>query len=1609
MSRISTYEVVPVPKLADKLIGTSVGGVIEDITYNFTLLELLNLFLPNIPANNLQGVLDYGNTATQDIVLYGTIYTTNLEVTNTATLLDSYLNGDTHILGALYDVNGLQGTANQVLTSTGTGVEWVTLPPIFTPNLQQVLAVGNTANLDIILSANIVALDINVDTATVNNNITIDGTITDGYSSVGTLNQVLSSTGTEVKWVNLPVYSATSPLFFNNITGVFSIQKADGTHDGYLSSADWITFDGKQNAGNYITALTGEATATGPGSVAITLSNPAVTGKVLTGLNVTGGSISAADSILTAFGKVQGQLNGLVGGVFFKGSWNALINNPTLTSSVGTQGWYYIVSVAGNTNLNGITDWQVGDWAIFNGTTWDKIDNTDSVTSVNGQIGAVSLTTDNITEGATNLYFTDTRARNSVSATTPLAYNNISGVFSIQVATTSQDGYLTSTDWTTFNSKQNALSGTGLVKSTSGTITYITDNSSNWNTAYNDSIVSAAVTGTITKTLTLNQQDGGTITASWSDIDTGLTSVGVSMPSAFSVANSPLTSNGTIAVTGAGTASQYIRGDGQLATFPTSGGGGNSVSYYLNGGTSQGTIGGNPYEEMSRTAVVGTNADFTININGYVANFVTDAGDPALLQIPAGNWNFEVYFSASSNGGTPSFYVELYKYDGAVLTLIASNSANPEGITGGTSIDLYLTALAVPQTSLTITDRLAIRVYVNNSGRTITLHTQGTHLCQVITTFSTGIVAINGLTEQVQYFATGTAGVDFAINSLTNTHTFNLPTASATNRGALSSADWTTFNNKANALSGTTNTVSKFTSSTTIGDSNIKDNGNAVTINTTAGSFGALQVGDYNGGIMINKASSGASLIFKNTLSLDKLWDINPIGDDLSIDESNVGGPRLYFKAGGNIGVSTITPSSLLDVAGTFGATGIVTLGNLAGSGSRMVIASSTGVLSTQAITAGTVTAVTASSPLASSGGNTPDISIPAATTSVNGYLTSTDWTTFNNKQAGITLTTTGTSGAATFVSNTLNIPDYGGALTGYVPYTGATGAVNLGAYNLTVNGISVGIGAGTSGINTAVGSNALGSNTIGSINTAMGYSSLVSNTTGSSNTAIGYKTLETNSIGSDNTAIGDRSLNSNVVSNNTAIGSLSLYINNTGTNNTAIGYGAGNNAGVNSNTSGSNNIFIGYNSIGTSPTDSNKTWIGNLSTTQTWLGGNLIVNGTTISNATYTYTLPLATGTLALVGGVGVGTVTSVAALTLGTSGTDLSSTVANGTTTPVITLNVPTASAANRGALSSADWTTFNNKFNLPSLTSGSVLFSNGTTIAQDNANFFWDDTNNRLGIGTTAPVAALDVLKTSSTLYAPLSEASRFPTASQIYLNNSNAASNSFSGITFQVTRASGINSNAYIGAISTTVNPDIVFGQRDGSNTLYAEKMRITSGGNVGIGTTTPNLIGVDKTITINSTTGTALELNIGDARAFWAYADTNASKLGDFRNFPLEFFTNNSEKMRIFANGNVGINTTADDTQKLQINGNLSLKTAGSKLLIATGTNASAGTTAAMTAGTITVNTTAALTASIIILTAQTTGGTAGALRVSSRTNATSFVITSSSASDTSTVGWLIIN
>jgi trimeric autotransporter adhesin len=91
---------------------------------------------------------------------------------------------------------------------------------------------------------------------------------------------------------------------------------------------------------------------------------------------------------------------GVSGALVYQGTWNASTNSPTLASGVGVKGYYYVVSVAGSTNLDGITDWQVGDWAVFNGTVWQKVDNSE-ITYVSNVATGTGLTGGPITSTGT--------------------------------------------------------------------------------------------------------------------------------------------------------------------------------------------------------------------------------------------------------------------------------------------------------------------------------------------------------------------------------------------------------------------------------------------------------------------------------------------------------------------------------------------------------------------------------------------------------------------------------------------------------------------------------------------------------------------------------------------------------------------------------------------------------------------------------------------------------------------------------------------------------------------------------------------------------------------------------------------------------------------------------------------------------------------------------------------------------------------------------------------------------------------------------------------------------------------------------------------------------
>ena len=163
----------------------------------------------------------------------------------------------------------------------------------------------------------------------------------------------------------------------------------------------------------------------------------------------------------------------VLGAVKYQGTWNASTNTPTLASGVGTQGYYYVVSVAGSTNLDGISSWAVGDWAIYSGTAWQKIDNTDAVSSVNGYTGTVVLTYSDVgapstsgtgATGTWGISISGTAAHATDVAVTADA-TNTSRYLAFVGATSGNNGVLADADLT-YNPSSNTLTVGTLVATT---------------------------------------------------------------------------------------------------------------------------------------------------------------------------------------------------------------------------------------------------------------------------------------------------------------------------------------------------------------------------------------------------------------------------------------------------------------------------------------------------------------------------------------------------------------------------------------------------------------------------------------------------------------------------------------------------------------------------------------------------------------------------------------------------------------------------------------------------------------------------------------------------------------------------------------------------------------------------------------------------------------------------------------------------------------------------------------------------------------------------------------------------------------------------------------
>ena len=344
-----------------------------------------------------------------------------------------------------------------------------------------------------------------------------------------------------------------------------------------------------------------------------------------------------------------------------------------------------------------------------------------------------------------------------------------------------------------------------------------------------------------------------------------------------------------------------------------------------------------------------------------------------------------------------------------------------------------------------------------------------------------------------------------------------------------------------------------------------------------------------------------------------------PKGDKGDTGAQGIQGPTGATGPAGPSGATGI-------IAGANGGTGVantdktITLGgNLTTFGGYSTTLTSTGTTSVTLPTTGTLSTLAGTETLSNKTLASPTFTgIPAAPTANSGTST---------KQVA---TTEFVASAVSSVTSTS------------VPYSGATAAVNLGAYDMKVNGITVGKGLANLGLavgvgtlksittgfsNVAIGNNSMENTTTGDRNVAVGDGTLNANTTGVYNTAIGTDAMRANTNGARNTSVGMSTLSANTLgNNNSTLGFYALKDNTTGSDNTAIGTDA-----MRANTTGSFNTATGYLSLSSNTTGEFNTAYGSYSMEKNTTGSeNIAFGGEAFrNNTTGSFNVAVGTGTL--------------------------------------------------------------------------------------------------------------------------------------------------------------------------------------------------------------------------------------------------------------------------------------------------------------------------------------------------------------------------------------------
>ena len=943
------------------------------------------------------------------------------------------------------------------------------------------------------------------------------------------------------------------------------------------------------------------------------------------------------------------------GGVSYQGSWNASTNTPMLTSSVGSKGYYYVVSVAGSTNLNGITDWLPGDWAIYSGTAWQKIDNTDSVASVNGYTGAVVLTYSDVGAPPTARTISagtglsgggDFSANRTISlantTVTAAAYGSASKTLT---ATVNSQGQLTALADTSIAIANTQVSGLG---------TMSTQN------ANSVSIIGGSVTG-ITD---LAIADGGTGQSTAAAAITALTGTQISgqylrsngtnaLLSAIQAADVPtLNQNtigtsanvtGTVAIANGGTgtttangafnalapsqatnAGKYLTTDGSntlWATNPL----GTVTSIDVSGGTTGLTTSGGPVTTSGTITLAGTLA--VLN-GGTGVTTSTGTGSVVLSTAPT----FDSY-AAFTPTTAPTYAQGDVWYDSTQKTLAYYNDANGNVVHVGQEVQVkvinntgstiaigapvYVTSTAsgqiYPNVALAKADSIATSSILGLATQAITNGSIGYVTCYgILQPCNTALYNVG----DVLYLSPYTAGV--LMNTIPPTGNViivgvvaykNSPSGSIyvkqQNSYVVSAGTITGVVAVANG--GTGVTTSTGTSSVVLSNSPTLVTpalGTPSSVTLTNGTGLPLTTG-VTGTLPILNGGTGqttANAAF-NALAPSQTGNT---GKYLTTDGSNTSWAANPL---GTVTSVAATVPSFLSITGS----PITTSGTLAFGLSGTALPTTSGGTGLTSFTANGVVYASSTSALATGSALTFDGTNLATTGSIS--------TTIASKTAQFNAV--GGSIYASFADGTKTWRfGVGIQSAGVVSLYNATDAVN--AFNVTstgqvqtnidatVYGLTVGRGAGAVATNTAVGVSALAANTTGGTNTAVGANSL-QNSTADNNTAVGRFSMQANTTGASNTAIGSAVMVSNTTgASNVAIGQQALQANTTASNNTAVGYQAGY-----SNTTGIINTYIGDQAGYSNQTGSQVTYLGRQAGYSCTVGGNTFVGAASGYNVT--------------------------------------------------------------------------------------------------------------------------------------------------------------------------------------------------------------------------------------------------------------------------------------------------------------------------------------------------------------------------------------------------------